>query len=261
MKQIKAVFFDVDSTLYTHKVHDFPDSTKDALWKLKEKGYKIAVATSRCRCETDSLPRFFREFPFDAKLFDGGALVLEHDRVIDSHPIPADEVKALVALSEEEGFAMRYSTFDGDYFDRECSWDIKDEFFRLYLNIPKVKSYEGEDTYNMLAFIRSDEQKRKLYEHMDGCSIIEHSSGTYEITADGIDKSIGVCALADYWNISLDEVACFGDGANDVGMLKAAGIGVAMGNGNILAQQAADHVAGHIDEDGLYNICKELHLF
>ncbi|MEG0470263.1 MAG: HAD hydrolase family protein, partial [Longicatena sp.] len=53
MKQIKAIFFDVDSTMYSHQNHDLPESTKQALMKLKEKGYKIAVATSRCRCELD----------------------------------------------------------------------------------------------------------------------------------------------------------------------------------------------------------------
>ena len=32
----KALFFDVDSTLYTHRVHDLPASTKDLLIKAKK---------------------------------------------------------------------------------------------------------------------------------------------------------------------------------------------------------------------------------
>lgn len=58
--------------------------------------------------------------------------------------------------------------------------------------------------------------------------------------------------------ISVHDVACFGDGANDVGMLRAAGIGVAMGNGNPKAKAAADHICGSIDEDGLYHFCKRM---
>lgn len=261
MKQTKALFFDVDSTLYSHRVHDFPQTTQQALENLRKRGYRIAVATSRCRYETYNLPHFFQTFPFDAKIYDGGALVMANDCVLHASPIPVHEVERLVKLSEEEGFTMRYSTLDGNYFHRECAWHIKDEFFRLYLNMPTIKPYEGEETFNMLAFVQNDVQREKLYTHMKGCSIVEHAGGTYEITANGIDKSIGVRCLCDYWHISLDETVCFGDGANDVGMLQAAGIGIAMGNGNSKAKEAADRVCGAIDEDGLYNICKELHLF
>ena len=42
--------------------------------------------------------------------------------------------------------------------------------------------------------------------------------------------------------------------------LKAAGVGVAMGNANPKALTAADVVCGHIDEDGLYHFCKEHNL-
>lgn len=261
MKQTRALFFDVDSTLYTHRIHDIPKSTKEALTKLKKKGYKIAVATSRCRYETKNLPRFFHEFPFDAKIYDGGALVMEQDRILDHHPIQTSQVNKLVQLSENEKFAMRYSTFDGDYYERECETKYRDQFFTLYLNMPEVKPYENEDTYNMLAFIQNEEQKKKLYQHMDACAIVEHTGNTYEITAQGIDKSIGVKCLSKHWQIPMDEIICFGDGANDVGMLTQAGTGIAMGNGNPKAKEAADIVCGHIDEDGLYNICKELQLF
>ena len=43
MEQIKALFFDVDSTLYTHRVHDLPASTKDLLIKAKKKDTKLGL--------------------------------------------------------------------------------------------------------------------------------------------------------------------------------------------------------------------------
>ena len=41
MKHIKALFFDVDNTLYTHRIHDFPATTRQTLNRLKENGYRI----------------------------------------------------------------------------------------------------------------------------------------------------------------------------------------------------------------------------
>lgn len=89
---------------------------------------------------------------------------------------------------------------------------------------------------------------------------MEHSRHTLEITARDIDKSKGIAHLCEKWNVAMQDIICFGDGANDVNMLKAAGVGVAMGNANPKALTAADVVCGHIDEDGLYHFCKEHNL-
>ena len=48
---------------------------------------------------------------------------------------------------------------------------------------------------------------------------------------------------------------------NDLEILTAAGIGVAMGNGHPQLKAAADYVTAPIGEDGVYKACEALHLF
>ena len=43
----------------------------------------------------------------------------------------------------------------------------------------------------------------------------------------------------------------FGDGSNDLSMIQAAGIGVAMGNADPAALSAADYITGTNDNDGV----------
>jgi len=136
MKKIKALFFDVDGTLYTHRVHDFPQSTQYTLHKLKENGYKVGFATSRCRFETSNLPRFFREFAFDACIYDGGALVMEGNEVFEESPMQTDEIQKLLDYTKKEKIAVRYSTFADDCIAHYGDARILDEFFKLYLNMP-----------------------------------------------------------------------------------------------------------------------------
>jgi hypothetical protein len=48
----------------------------------------------------------------------------------------------------------------------------------------------------------------------------------------------------------------FGDGGNDIPMLKHAKVGVAMGNSMPTVKENADYVTTNIDEDGVYNALK-----
>ncbi len=45
----------------------------------------------------------------------------------------------------------------------------------------------------------------------------------------------------------------FGDGGNDVSMLRAAGIGIAMGGASDLVKSSADYITDDVDDDGIYN--------
>ena len=48
----------------------------------------------------------------------------------------------------------------------------------------------------------------------------------------------------------------FGDGGNDIGMLRHAGIGVAMGNANDDVKNAADYITTSVDENGIAHALK-----
>lgn len=250
MSQIKAAFFDVDATIYYHHIHDIPKSTRCALHRLKEQGIKVGIATSRCRYELQNMPKFFREFPFDAIISDGGALAMEHDRVIAKHPIDPVLVEKVIAFANRYQRTFRYSTISHDYFANEPTQFDKDIFFQLYLNTPIMKPYDHDEVLNILVYVKDQKDREELFHLLDGVSFVDHGP-VIEINSGQIDKSDGVQALANHWKISMDEIISFGDGANDVFFLRSCGIGVAMGNGCDEVKQAADYVTKRIEEDGV----------
>ncbi|HIE44204.1 MAG TPA: HAD-IIB family hydrolase [Candidatus Omnitrophica bacterium] len=58
----------------------------------------------------------------------------------------------------------------------------------------------------------------------------------------GVDKGIGLKKLAEFYEIERESIIAFGDGENDIEMLKAAGIGVALSNAKEKVKRVADQV-------------------
>lgn len=248
--EIKAVFFDVDATMYYHNIHDILPSTRVALKALHERGIKVGVATSRCRYELNNTPSFFRNFPFAGIVSDGGALAMEGDKVISAHYIDKKIVEHVIAFAKKHQRTLRYSTIDGDYFFEKPRQMDKDIFFQLYLNTPVIKPYANDDILNLLLYAPNAQDTAELMEILNGISWVNHGP-VLEINAGQIDKSDGIAALAAHWGLRMDEIMSFGDGANDVQLVKNCGIGVAMGNGCDEVKEAADFVTKRIEDDGV----------
>ncbi len=79
-----------------------------------------------------------------------------------------------------------------------------------------------------------------------------------EIAPAGATKWSGIERLAREWGIADDEICAVGDDVNDIPMIRAAGLGVAMGNAREEVKAAADRIAPCHDEDGLATVVEWL---
>lgn len=72
-----------------------------------------------------------------------------------------------------------------------------------------------------------------------------------EIAPVGVTKWSGVLAVAAAWGIAADEICAIGDDVNDIPMIRAAGLGLAMGNARPEVIAVADAVVGDHDGTGI----------
>ena len=72
-----------------------------------------------------------------------------------------------------------------------------------------------------------------------------------EVMNKGISKGKTLHKLLDILHLKPENLMAFGDGQNDLEMLKMAGISVCMGNGDPLCKEIADFVTLRNDEDGI----------
>jgi len=79
-----------------------------------------------------------------------------------------------------------------------------------------------------------------------------------EMSPAGVTKWSAICRLAVQWGIDQTSICAVGDDVNDIPMIRAAGLGVAMGNALPPVKAAADRIAPTHDEDGLVQVVEWL---
>ena len=246
---IKAVFFDIDGTLVSFKTHRVPDSAKRAIAALRAKGVRVFIASGRQLLAINNL----EDLQFDGYVTLNGGYCIVGEQVIYKHSMPSEDMVSLVQYMEErEDFPCIFvheNAFCINYTDERT-----DEVFRL-LNFPQpptlpLREAATGDIFQLVAFF-TKEQEKAIMAVMPHCEATRWNPLFSDVIPKGSSKQVGVDKMLDYFGISLDESMAFGDGGNDVLMLKHVGIGVAMGNAEDEVKRAADYVTESVDEDGV----------
>ena len=107
----------------------------------------------------------------------------------------------------------------------------------------------------IIAFFRNPEEKqpviREIMTRFPGYAVSSSLGNNIEINAKYATKGNALRFLCRRLGIYPAQCMAFGDGTNDYSMLRAAGLGVAMGNASEEVQSCADEVTQTNDEDGV----------
>ncbi len=252
MDEIKIIFFDIDGTLIDMDRKEISEKTLEALRRLKERGILLCLATGRGPL---SLPQF-DGVEFDVFLTFNGSYCYERERTIFSNPLPYEDVKTVIQNAAALGRPVSIATKD------QMAANGKDEDLIEYYSFAKRKvevspdfdkAAQGEVYQLMLGCRRADypfllrgTRRAKIAAWWDRAADI--------IPADG-GKGVGVGKILAYYHLDRSQALAFGDGDNDIEMLRAVGRGVAMGNASEGLKAAAHDICGHVAEDGVYYYC------
>lgn len=247
---IKAIFLDVDGTLISFQTHEVPVSTLEALWQAHERGVRLFIATGRAAADLGEL----ESIPYDGVVALNGADCLMRDgRVVARHPIPRADFERAMQLSDRYGFSLAFELNEGLFINRLSPG--AEEWSRMVAHPMPVETnlYELYDRVEccQMCFFFNPETERQVMAELPGLVATRWCPVFADINVRGIDKATGAAEFAAHFGFTPDETMAFGDGGNDVAMLRAAGVGVAMGNACDEALQAADYVTASVDDEGI----------
>ena len=120
-------------------------------------------------------------------------------------------------------------------------------------NIAYLKE-RGQDAEKINMFFRDMDARKRMREELSklpGILVSSSIPNNLEINAEGADKGGALLRLAARLGIARESTMGFGDGENDLSMIRMAGIGVAMENGHESVKEAADYITKTNNEAGV----------
>ena len=254
---IKAIFFDIDGTLVSFKTHTMPSSTRKALYELHKKGIKIFIATGRYKDGLDVLG----DIPFDGYITLNGQYCYTNQEVIYENTIQKEDLATLLKVLDDSPFPCGFTMKNGKVYN------YKDERVAQIHEITHnddqptgdLSQVIDEKVYQVMCFV-SNKEEDLLLKQMPHCTSARWHPLFTDISPLGGTKLRGIDQFLSYYHIDINETMAFGDGGNDLEMIKHVAHGVAMGNGEEELKQVAEYVTSDVDEDGIVKALKHYEL-
>lgn len=254
-RPIRLVVTDVDGTLVTH-ARTLAPSTIAAAGRLRAAGVRLALVSSRPAHGLDVL---LGPLAIDTPRagFNGGEILDTDDRLIEQHTIPQAACRAAVAYLEREGVDVWVFTGgewllknpSGPYIPREqlsisMAYRVVDDFAPHLTSVHKVMGSTTD--FDLMGRLEGE-----LHSMIGAQAVVLRSQSYYlDVTNLQANKGTAALSLARLLDVAPEEMACLGDMPNDVPMLQAAGLAIAMGNAPDAVQAKAHVVTEDNDHDG-----------
>lgn len=253
----KIVFFDIDGTLIDVPNHLVKPTTKTVqiLKEFQNQGNYIVIASARGK-----IPDCLNEIAFDGMIGCDGHYIEFHDEIFVNHIFTVKELDLQNNIYEYCHGAYILSGHFGDWYS-----DANDELVKRHLRI-----YNGTDQIcdnyndnwqykdvkaNVVTAIFDNTQD--LYEAKSmlpedwAVNLYDKEHIHMDVHKPGFSKGTACEFLYQKLGIKKEDSYAFGDGFNDIEMLKRVGHGVAMGNAVQEAKNSADYITRAVGDDGI----------
>lgn len=234
MSQIKLIALDMDGTLLNSedKVSDY---TKDVIEKALAKGVHVVLSTGRW---LKSCYPYAEELNLSNYLVtcNGGQIWTFEKELVEEHLLPQEQIEKMWHIAEKQ-----------DVY----TWLVSTE--QVYYN-DRPQDFYGHDWLKFGCETKDEEKLEAIIKdlsYLEGLELTNSLPTNIEVNPEGVNKASALEKVCENLGITMDNVLACGDSLNDIKMIQAAGVGVAVGNAQEAIKKAADFTAETNDEDGV----------
>lgn len=259
----KALFFDIDGTLVPFGEHAVPREVREAIATLRQRGIKVFIASGRQITWIDNLG----DMEFDGYVTVNGAVCLLGDRTTCIHKrlIDRADIERVIPYAKSHPYPFAIVPPTGTVFINKTDTNLEEACAMLHIPPTPVFPIERAldvEVAQMMGFLTHEQSEETglFSEVLTGCKGTSWNPLFCDIVPRGSSKAVGIDHMLRYFDIPLSETMAFGDGGNDIEMLRHVAIGVAMGNSAPDVKAAADYVTTDILDNGVTNALRHFGL-
>lgn len=251
---IKMVATDIDGTILKWSFQFSPE-VKKCIRELDENGIKVVLVTGRMHSATTPVAQ---ELGLHTPIvsYQGGLIKDASGKTLYQKDLRPDYAKKIIKWARKNNVHLNLYLDDKLYVehDNEIVKEYTDGRFIDY-SVCSFDDLNIENVNKLLAIDLKDADKvtgwvEELSREFPDLYIVKSTPFFCEIGSKDAKKSSGVKFLADMWGIKQDEILTIGDQNNDIELLKAGGIKVAMGNATEELKFCADYITDTVENDG-----------
>jgi Cof subfamily protein (haloacid dehalogenase superfamily) len=249
MTEKSVIFFDIDGTLLNHD-KELPVSAKEAIFKLKDQGHVVAIATGRAPFMFADLRK---ELDIHTYVSYNGSYVVLNGEVLYTNPLNISSLEKLTETALHNSHPVVFM----DHEDMKANVP-EHAFITESIQTLKISQfpthdphyYKGRDLYQSLLFCPEGEEKQYEQEFRDFDFVRWHPVSV-DIIPGGGSKAKGIEKIIEKLGFAPEQQYAFGDGLNDLEMLSTVKNSVAMGNAGDKVKEAARYVTKSVEDDGI----------
>lgn len=283
MEMMQMIVMDMDGTLLTSR-NTISPKTEELLLRVQKQGVRLVLASGRSYCKLMEYAKQLQMDVYGGYLLEVNGLILYDLATGKRHirkQMGSREMEEIFTYFKQWDVEIM-AQFDDGLFDYNPESVLKEKAqYRREHNLGEDYPWTG-GAFTLLADNRKGypdihyiDSWEEIDRSINKVSVAYHEDVMAKVSAQakedlkerywlglttpkwlelmplGITKGSGLKALTELLQIPMQKVMAFGDGENDIEMLQAAGIGIAMGNAMEEVKAAADEVTGSNNEDGI----------
>lgn len=257
---IKLIASDLDDTLLD-KDAQLSAENKGAIAAALKRGVIFTIATGRM---FQSAAPFGRELGLDVEqpiiCYNGALIRRLSGETLYEQPLSTEVSSLIVDYGQRRGWTIN-AYFDDELYVSALNQDVEDYGTRVRVGVTAVGDLvkfiqDGNKQLSKLMVISKPDQTLGRIAELgplvgENVQLVRSRPKFIEITNANAHKGKALLWLANYLGMDVGEVMAIGDSNNDLTMIKAAGIGVAVANAPQEVRDVADRIVATHYEHGV----------
>lgn len=253
---IKLVATDIDGTIFIPE-KEFTSGVKNCIDKLSKAGVKVVLVTGRMNAAASKIAK---DLGLDTPVVSyQGGLVVENGKVLYERYLSEEQTCRILDWARQEKIHINLYNDDILYSETDC-YEVQRYCNNLHTE-RTIKSFDEikKGKINKLLAIdysnpeRISRYEKELQNIFPDLYIVKSTPYFLEFSNPEASKKCAVEFLQNYWGLKKEEILAIGDQNNDIALLQAGGLKIAMGNATDELKEIADYTTDSVYEDGFVN--------